>query len=65
VLSNHDVLATLSMDVGRPICYQLPPLLMPGITVVISLLSSLVQDQVVSLFKNDMAAASLIRQLID
>ena len=59
VLEGKDVLAILPTGAGKSICYQLPAMLKPGIAVVISPLISLMQDQVVSLYKNGLAAAFL------
>lgn len=49
VLSGNDALAVMPTGAGKSICYQVPALLLPGITVVISPLISLMQDQVKSL----------------
>jgi ATP-dependent DNA helicase RecQ len=59
LLEHKDVLAILPTGAGKSICYQLPAMLMPGITVVISPLISLMQDQVVALYKNGIPAAFL------
>lgn len=59
LLEGKDVMAILPTGAGKSICYQLPALLMPGISVVISPLISLMQDQVVSLSKNGIPAAFL------
>ena len=59
ILERQDVLAILPTGAGKSICYQLPALLMPGIAVIVSPLISLMQDQVVSLSKNDLPAAFL------
>ena len=59
ILEHKDVLAILPTGAGKSICYQLPALLMPGIAVVISPLISLMQDQVISLYKNGLPAAFL------
>ena len=63
-LSGRDVLAILPTGAGKSICYQLPALVLPGLTVVVSPLISLMQDQVVSLAKNDIAAAFLNSSLL-
>ncbi len=59
VLNQEDVVAILPTGAGKSLCYQLPALLQSGTAIVISPLISLMQDQVVSLFKNGIAAAFL------
>ncbi len=49
VLSGKDVLAIMPTGAGKSVCYQVPALLLPGITIVISPLISLMQDQVKAL----------------
>ncbi len=58
-VAGKDVLAILPTGAGKSICYQLPALVLPGLTVVVSPLISLMQDQVTSLTKRGISAAFL------
>ena len=49
LLKGRDVMAVMPTGSGKSVCYQVPALLMPGITLVISPLISLMQDQVKAL----------------
>lgn len=49
VLAGEDVLAVMPTGAGKSLCYQLPAMLLPGCTVVISPLVALMKDQVDSL----------------
>lgn len=46
VLDRRDTLAVLPTGAGKSICYQIPSLMLPGITLVVSPLISLMKDQV-------------------
>ena len=59
ILDKQDVLMILPTGGGKSLCYQLPTLLMEGITVVVSPLLALMHDQVVALRENDISAAML------
>src|SRR5258708_6398930 len=59
VLDGADVLAVMPTGSGKSLCYQLPALLRPGLTVVVSPLISLMRDQVGQLREYGVEAASL------
>ena len=57
ILAGRDVLAVMPTGAGKSICYQVPTMMLPGITLVISPLISLMQDQVNSLNEAGISAA--------
>ena len=59
ILNKEDVLMILPTGGGKSLCYQLPTLLMEGVTVVVSPLLALMHDQVVSLRANGISATML------
>lgn len=59
ILSGRDVLAVMPTGAGKSICFQVPALMMNGITIVISPLISLMTDQVSSLVQSGIRAAYL------
>ncbi len=59
ILAGHDVLGIMPTGAGKSICYQVPAMLLPGLTIVISPLISLMHDQVRALRENGIPAAYL------
>ena len=65
LLNRRDVLSIMPTGGGKSICFQLPALLMPGITLVISPLISLMKDQVANLIQAGVPAAYLNSSLTE
>ncbi|MBQ8724145.1 MAG: RecQ family ATP-dependent DNA helicase, partial [Oscillospiraceae bacterium] len=57
LLSGKDVLAVMPTGAGKSICYQLPAMMLPGVSLVISPLISLMKDQVEALKQSGISAA--------
>ena len=57
ILSGRDVFGIMPTGGGKSVCYQLPGLMLPGITIVVSPLISLMQDQVMALKASGVPAA--------
>jgi ATP-dependent DNA helicase RecQ len=58
-LQNRDLMVVMPTGGGKSLCFQLPALLKPGLTVVVSPLIALMQDQVEALKNNNIAATFL------
>ena len=59
ILSGRDVMAVMPTGAGKSLCYQIPALVLPGITIVVSPLISLMRDQVGALLQSGVRAAYL------
>ena len=59
ILNRYDALIVLPTGGGKSLCYQLPALIFDGVTVVVSPLISLMQDQVMQLQGRGIRAACL------
>ncbi len=59
LLSGRDALGVMPTGAGKSMCYQIPAVLLPGLTLVISPLISLMKDQVSALQQVGISAACL------
>ncbi len=59
ILSGRDLLGVMPTGAGKSLCFQVPALCMPGVTLVVSPLISLMKDQVMALKQAGVAAAFL------
>jgi ATP-dependent DNA helicase RecQ len=65
ILNGQDALGIMPTGAGKSICYQVPALLLPGITLVISPLISLMKDQVQALNQAGVHAAYINSSLTE
>lgn len=63
LLRHQDVLVMLPTGSGKSVCFQLPALLQPGLTIVISPLIALMENQVQALQKKKLPAGMIHSQL--
>lgn len=59
ILRSHDVLGVLPTGGGKSLCYQLPAILLQGLTIVVSPLIALMKDQLDSLKEKNISAEIL------
>ena len=59
LMAGRSAAAVFPTGAGKSLCYQLPALLKPGLTLVVSPLIALMKDQVDALARRDIAASQL------
>lgn len=60
ILNGENILASFPTGYGKSLCYQLPALMLPGVTVIVSPLISLMKDQVDALRERGIYAVALL-----
>ena len=65
ILNGSDVLGIMPTGAGKSLCYQVPALMLPGVTIVISPLISLMSDQVKALNQAGVHAAYINSSLTE
>lgn len=65
ILQHQDVLGIMPTGAGKSICYQLPALILQGVTIVVSPLISLMKDQVGALISSGIPAAFINSSLTE
>ncbi|GHU35537.1 hypothetical protein FACS1894105_04430 [Clostridia bacterium] len=57
LLNRRDVLCVMPTGGGKSMCFQIPSIMLPGVTIVVSPLISLMKDQVAALVRSGVKAA--------
>ena len=65
LMHSRDALGIMPTGAGKSLCYQIPAMLLPGVTLVISPLISLMRDQVQALVTNGVPAAFINSSLTE
>jgi ATP-dependent DNA helicase RecQ len=64
VMAGEDTLAILATGAGKSLCYQLPALLLPGTTIVVSPLIALMKDQIDMLRERGVQAVTALNSTL-
>ena len=65
ILNGENILAAFPTGYGKSLCYQLPALMLPGTTVIVSPLISLMKDQVDALREQKIYAVALLNSSLN
>src|SRR4051794_3410088 len=65
VLRGEDVLAIMPTGAGKSLCYQLPAMLLPGVTLVLSPLIALMKDQLEGLPPRCLPYATVVNSTLE
>ena len=65
ILNGENILAAFPTGYGKSLCYQLPALMLPGVTVIVSPLISLMKDQVDALHERGIYAVALLNSSLN
>ena len=65
ILNGENILAAFPTGYGKSLCYQLPALMLPGITVIVSPLISLMKDQVDALREQKIYTVALLNSSLN
>ncbi len=65
ILNGENILAAFPTGYGKSLCYQLPALMLPGVTVIVSPLISLMKDQVDALREQKIYTVALLNSSLN